>query len=99
MLNEPTRLDLSKVGYRLESADGYIETGYYVRVEREEDPSDPEGYLPGCEGCERRATWTNIPDDPATEGYYGLGWCDGCIEESLNPESTPEGVRFDHFDL
>lgn len=102
MKTEPTRLDLSKTGYRMESEDGHIETGYYSRVEQEEDPSEPDGfYVPGCEGCcgEKRATWENRPNDPAAEGYSGLCWCDDCVESSLEPSTWAEGVRFSHFDL
>lgn len=100
MKTEPTRLDLSKTGYRLESESHGVETGYYSRVEQEEDPGEPDGfYVPGCEGCDSRATWENRPDDPAAEGYSGLCWCDDCIEDSLDPSIQAEGTRLVHFDL
>ena len=97
MRTTPTRLDLSQVGYRLQSEDGYVETGTYEREELMEGEFPGEWIAVGCEGCSAPSTWGNTPDDMAKAGYSGFAYCDDCIESALNPEGWGEGVSFEHF--
>lgn len=71
--------DYSKIGYRLEAEDGYVETGYYQKCEEDDD-----GSWPNCESCGRKADWASIPDDRVAAGYTGLCFCESCIEDSEN---------------